>query len=218
MRCIMFRLSWRRSLTSSGNVRRVERRRYRLALEVLEDRMAPAVLTVNSTADTAQNTDPYLSLREAIAIVNSSTLPSNLSAQILAQISGTLHAGHSDTIETGFVITLSGSRLELSLPSSTAVVTIDGGVGGGAVSGNNSSEVFQVDSGVQATFNNLNITGGSAGEGGAISNAGTLTVANCQFVGDHVSTSGGAAGQGGAISNTGTLTVTNCGFVGDHAD
>ena len=35
----------------------------RLALEPLEDRTAPAVLTVNSTADTANVTDGCLSLR-----------------------------------------------------------------------------------------------------------------------------------------------------------
>ena len=76
--------SWRRTLTPSPNPRRVVRRRFRPVLEILEDRMAPAVLTVNSTADTAQATDPYLSLHEAIAIVNSPTLPTGLSSQILA--------------------------------------------------------------------------------------------------------------------------------------
>jgi CSLREA domain-containing protein len=55
-------------------------------------------LVVNSTADTANPSDPYLSLREAITIVNSSSLPSGLSAQILAQIHGTLHAGDADTV------------------------------------------------------------------------------------------------------------------------
>ena len=57
-------------------------------LELLEDRLAPATLTVDSTADTASDADPYLSLREAVGIVNSPTLPTDLSPQILGQISG----------------------------------------------------------------------------------------------------------------------------------
>jgi hypothetical protein len=60
----------------------------RLCLEVLEDRLAPATLTVNSTADTASDSDPYLTLREAIAIVNSPSLPADISPQIRNQISG----------------------------------------------------------------------------------------------------------------------------------
>jgi hypothetical protein len=67
--------------------------RRRLHLERLEGRLAPATLTVNSPADTANPSDPDLSLREAITIVNSPSLPSGLSNQILGQISGTLHAG-----------------------------------------------------------------------------------------------------------------------------
>ena len=98
--------------------------RSRLSLERLEDRLSPATLTVNSTADTANPTDPYLSLREAVAIVNSPTLPDGLSDQILAQIDGTLHDGGADTIlfdpvaVTGPIL-LGGTQLEISLPAST---------------------------------------------------------------------------------------------------
>jgi hypothetical protein len=49
-------------------------------------------------ADTANATDPYLSLREAIAVVNSPSLPDGLSDEILGQIAGTLHDGGADTI------------------------------------------------------------------------------------------------------------------------
>jgi hypothetical protein len=135
-------------------------------------------LTVNSTADTASDTDPYLSLREAIRIVNSPTLPTDLSPQILAQISGTLHANGSDLIAfdpagvTG-PIRLTGTPLELSISGRTTRVTIDGG-GGVTVDGNNASEVLQLDPGVQAVLAHLTITHGGSG----ISNAGTLTVTN----------------------------------------
>jgi hypothetical protein len=216
--------SWRRRLAPSPNPRRVVRRRFRPALEVLEDRMAPAVLTVNSTADTANATDPYLSLREAIAIVNSATLPTGLSAQIQAQISGTLHAGQSDTIQfdqttvaTPIVLDVNlRQRLRLTLPSTTAAITIDGGAAGVTVDGNNLATIFLVDSGVQATFAHLTITRGNAdySSGGGIYNVGTLTVANCTFSANHAD----GSASGGGIYNVGTLTVTNSTFLDNHVN
>jgi hypothetical protein len=183
---------------------------------VLEDRLAPATLTVNSTADTANPTDTYLSLREAIAIFNSPTLPTNLSQQILAQISGTLHGGGMDSVvfdhdAVTSAITLSGTLLRLSLPSRTATVTIDGG-SGVTVDANNRSQVFQVDSGVQASLDHLTISHGSAPRaisgGGILNNGGTLTVNSCTF------TSNGSSGGGGGIYNAqGMLTVSNSAFL-----
>src|SRR5262249_32252288 len=148
----------------------------RLTLEVLEGRWAPATLTVNSTADTANATDPYLSLREAIAIANSPTLPDGLSEQILAQISGTLHEDGTDTLlfDPGAVtapIVLGGTQLELSRPSRRASLTIDGGEAGVTVDGNNASRVFQVDAGVAASFDRLTLTHGYA-PGSLLSNYG----------------------------------------------
>jgi hypothetical protein len=184
----------------------------------LEDRQAPAVLTVNSTADTANPTDSYLSLREALAIVNSPTLPSGLSAAILGQISGTLHGGGADRIQFDSAavagpITLGGTELQVSLPGSTAVITIDGGPSGVTVDGNNASRVFQVDSGVQTAFDHLSVAHGQApsssasARGGGVSNDGTLTIRNCVFDSNTAINSSG--GGGGAISSTGTLSLTD---------
>jgi hypothetical protein len=186
----------------------------RPTLELLEHRLAPATLTVNSSADTASNGDAYLSLREALAIVNSPTLPSGLSEQILGQISGDLHDGGSDTI--GFnanaidaPIVLGGTQLELSLPASTATVTIDGGTGV-TLDGNHASGVLQVDSGVQATLDHVTITHGNGpgfpGGGGGIANYGALTMTNSTISAN----SAGADASGGGIFNTGALTVSNC--------
>src|SRR5262249_26953666 len=127
--------------------------RHRLALEELEDRLAPATLMVNSTLDTANDSDPYLTLREAIALANSDTLPNDLSAQIQGEISGNLHDGGADGIvfdpaAMNGPILLSGTQLELNLPGSTAQVTISGG-SAVTVDGNNFSRVFQVDAGAQ---------------------------------------------------------------------
>jgi hypothetical protein len=182
----------------------------RLLVEALEDRLSPAVLTVNSTQDTANPTDPYLSLRQAIALVNSPTLPTGLSDQILGQIDGRLHDGRTDTIvfDSAGVsgpIVLGGTQLELSLPGSTASVTIDGG-DGVTVDGSGRSRVLQVDSRVQATLDHLTLTHGSVPDsefGAGILNAGSLTVSLCTLSAN--STYYGA----GIANNSGTLTVSH---------
>ena len=218
----MFLPSRVRSLEARRLLSRVRlrqpQRRTRLAVELLEDRLAPAILTVNSTADTANATDPYLSLREAIDIVDSATLPTGLSSQIMGQISGTLHANGSDTImfdQTSVTapIVLGGTQLELDLPSGTATITIDGGAGI-TVNGNNASRVFQVDSGVQATLANLTITGGNASNdsGGGIYNNGTLTLTNSTLSGNTASADGG-----GMYNSSGTVTLTNDTLSGNSA-
>src|SRR5262245_21300075 len=208
-RFLMASRSWIRTLFSRPVTRTIRKApgHYRPRVEALEDRLDPAILTVNSTLDTANPSDQYLSLREAIALVNSDTLPSGPSAQITDQISGTLHAGGTDTIQfdptqVTAPIKLGGTQLELSLPGSTAAITIDGGAAGVTVDGNHASRVFQVSSGVQATLTNLTIAHGSFSGGGGISNNGTLLVTNSTL-------SDNFALAGGGIENVGTLTVSN---------
>jgi hypothetical protein len=211
--------SWLRKLFASRTPRTIRKGpdRCRPRLEALEDRLAPATLTVNSTADTANVTDAYLSLREAIAIVNSATLPSGLSAQITGQISGTLHAGGTDTIQFDHTtvttsITLGGKQLELTLPGSTAALTIDGGTTGITVDGNHASKIFQVDGGVQATLTNLTLTHGQNPFGGGTDNGGTLTISNSTLADNSA-----AGGFGGGIDNGGTLTISNSTLTGNSA-
>jgi hypothetical protein len=206
----------RRLFARTPRTSRKEPARFRLYLEALEHRLAQAMLTVNSMADTANATDGYLSLREAIAIVNSPTLPSGLSSQITGQISGTLHANQTDSIvfdhtQVTSAIILAGTRLELTLPTGTAAVTIDGGAAGVTVDGNHVSGVFQADGGVTATLNDLTISNGyNTDVGGGINNGGTLTLTNCTL-------SGNSGAQGGGIQNGGTLTVSNCTLSGNSA-
>jgi predicted outer membrane repeat protein len=189
--------------------------------------LSGSILTVNSTADTASDSDPYLSLREAISIVNSPTLPTDLSPEIQAQISGTLHANGSDAIVfdpasvTGPII-LGGTQLELSLSRSTAAVTIDGG-SGVTVDGNDASRVFQVDAGVQANLAHLTITHGHANgldinssSGGGIFSFGTLTVSGCTLTANSATGTGGALG-GAIYSSGGILTVSNSTLSGNSA-
>src|SRR5262249_11842510 len=155
--------------------------------------------------------DRYLSLREAIAIVNSPSLPNDLSPEILAQISGTLHAGGTDTIGfdaaavTGPIV-LSSTQPNLLLTGSPASVTIDGGTRGVTVDGNNARTILGVGDPRQVTLDHLTLTHANSRffpGGGAILNRGTLTVANCTLTGNTSSS------DGGAITNesTGVLTV-----------
>jgi hypothetical protein len=166
--------------------------RGRLRLEVLEDRCAPATLTVTTASDQATHTGT--SLRDAVATAN-----------------GDANGGQSDTIIfatglNGQTTTLSQGLLELSGKNGAtpAVVTIDGG-SQVTVDGNNASAIFQVDSGVQAGLTGLTLQRGSAAHGGAVNNAGTLAVANSTLRFNSV----GATGRGAALYNTGVLTVTD---------
>jgi hypothetical protein len=113
-------------------------------------------------------------------------------------MNGDLHAGQADTIQfdragvTGPIV-LGGTQLTLTIPGSTAAVTIDGG-NGVTVSGNNRSRVFEIDSGVQATLIHLTLAAATATpftNGGVIWNRGaTLTIRNTTLT-------QGSAGQGG---------------------
>jgi hypothetical protein len=61
-------------------------------------------------------------------------------------------------------------------------------------------------------------SGGTSLNGGAIANAGTLTLSNDVFAHNHAGdNSGGATSQGGAIANAGTLTVRDSTFVDNAA-
>jgi predicted outer membrane repeat protein len=214
---------------------------------LLEDRLAPATLTVNSTADTASDSDPYLSLRQAFAIVNSSTLPTDLSPQIRAQISGTLHQNGADTI--GFdhsavtaPIVLGGFELLLTLPATTAAVTIDGGTAGVTVDANRRDRVLEIR-GVQASLLNLTLTHGSASPGNPSGGCiyafqSSLTVSNCSLTDNYTeigpggaintyqssvsisnsTLSGNSCGAFGGAIDADTLTVSNCTLTGNSAE
>src|SRR5262245_24235006 len=84
--------------------------RCRPAVEALEDRLAPATLTVNSTADNT-TADTSLTLREAVLLVNTNgnattALGRSLTAGEKAQVKGTF--GRSDTINFDPALTAGG--------------------------------------------------------------------------------------------------------------
>jgi hypothetical protein len=65
---------------------------------------------------------------------------------------------------------------------------------------------------IDLTIKNANNTSTMTSLGGAIFNAGTLTVNNCTFLNNHVTGVATLDGRGGAIYNVGSLTVTNSTF------
>jgi hypothetical protein len=193
------------------------RPRCRPALEALERRLAPAVLTVDSPADNTAP-DDVLTLREAVALVDG-TLGRSLTLAEQAQVGGRLGSG--DTIQFSLppgpqTITLTGGELDLTRP-----VAINGpGAANLTIDGNHLGRVFtvghiwSVTPGLVVSLSGLTVANGSAPAaddyGGGLLNFGTLTLTN-------VALTGNAAGGhgGGGIYNVGRLTVSGCTLTGN---
>src|SRR5207248_1417853 len=91
-------------------------------LEELENRLAPAVITVTTTADDLLPNEGSVSIREAISAINAGF---TTDADILNQSPGSF--GANDTIR--FNLSASGPftiRPSSALPNITAAMTIDG--------------------------------------------------------------------------------------------
>jgi predicted outer membrane repeat protein len=194
-------------------------RRFRPALEPVENRIAPATLTVNTTDDNTTDTG-FLTLREAITLVNNGGNPTSLGQSSLpagwaSQITGAF--GSNDTIQ--FMPGLASPiALTGSLPAFTASVTITGPGSslltlqghGTAPAGN--SGIFTVPSGVTASISGLSFTSATSRQnGGAIASDGTLSLSDCSFAGN-------MSIDGGGVANNfdGTLTATDCTFTGNQ--
>jgi hypothetical protein len=109
----------------------------------------------------------------------------------------------SSTITLGAGGTLTIPTLTTINGSTTTPVIVDGG---------KTYEVFSVGPGNTAAINNLTIqNGNSSGNGGGVSNQGTLTITNSKLAGNAAATSGGA------IANQGSLTLINDTFTANSA-
>ena len=204
---------FRRWCGASAPMARKRPARYSPRLECLEDRFAPAFLTVNSLADTTA-ADSSLTLREAVLLVDG-TLGRALTAGEQAQVTGTL--GQNDTIQFNLpagsqTITLTGGALNLTKSASI----IGPGAGSLAINGGNLDRDFVIGQiwspnlSQVVSLSGLTIMGGDQVYGGGLLNFGTLTVNNCVFSGN----TSGASG-GGGVYNVGTLNLTNTTFSGN---
>jgi hypothetical protein len=116
----------------------------------------------------------------------------------------------------GSTITFSGVASPIILTTGEIVInknlTINGpGVNMLSVSGNNSSRVFNITSGVTVNINNITITGGHATFGGGLNNGGTLALNNIVFSGNNASAPS-TFSTGGGMNNSGTANLTNVVF------
>ena len=171
-----------------------------LRVEALEERWAPAVLTVQTTSDTGIN-----SLRAAIQAAN--VLPD------------------ADTIV--FTPGLAGKTIQLTTGELliTSPLTIQGlGADQLTIDGGHAGRIFEVAGGATVNISGLKLTNGldNQGGGGAIRNAGTLSLSACWLDSDVAQGEtggnglaagsgggGGGAAGGGGIFNSGTLNLVD---------
>lgn len=162
------------------------RRLARPQLELLEDRLAPAIVTVTTLSDAPSHRGT--SLRDAIAAAN----PGD-TIQFQGGLNGTIDLSTSEGGRGG--LTLSQN---VTIDGTGAAITV---AGGNSVGNANNAEPFTVNSGVSATLDSLTISNGWATFGGGIFNQGTLLL-NRDTVSGNTATN-----NGGGIFNTGVMTI-----------
>ena len=156
-------------------------------------------------ADTIDANDAVTSLRESILAANATP--------------------GADVIELGagtYVLTLPGDGEDAAATGDldiTQSLTISGAGASTVIDAKALGDrVFEVFPGVEVTFQNLTICGGTAGDGGGIYNrGGVVEVAQCSMLSNIAN---GASGSGGAIFNGtgGTLTVSDSTISGNLAN
>ena len=122
--------------------------------------------------------------------------------------------GGGDTITFSPLLTGTIDLTDGPLPAITADMTIDGpGANVLSINGQGKSGILSVSAAATVTISGLTFTDGNASFGGAIDNAGNLTLADCEL-------SHNKALSGGAIFNgrTGALTMTGTTVSGNTAN
>ena len=167
--------------------RRQNRRKLRPAVFELDARLLLSTMIVKNTSDDPNNTH---SLRYAV-----NNAASGSTIKFAPGLTGT--------------ITLSNGQFDLT----KNLVIIGPGASKLAISGNNSTRMFAVESGVTATIRGLTFTNGNESDdyGGGIYNRGKLTLKNCTFSNDK------ADNYGGGLYDApgGTVSLFNCTFNND---
>jgi hypothetical protein len=160
----------------------VTRRRFRPALERMEDRIAPALYIVNALTDSGAGSGITGDLRYCINQANNNGAVSSNAILFKPGLRG--------------IITLAAA-----LPAINNEMILDGpGTDAVFVNGNSQGSVFLVGSGESVSISGLTITGGNAG---GVFNVGTLMLTACTLIGNT------DLSAGGGIYNDGSLTITN---------
>jgi hypothetical protein len=201
----------------------IRRRPARPGVTLLEDRLAPATLTVNSLVDgPVSASSSALTLRDAVVLIDSGGTATDasgrsLSAAKASQINTTSPFGSDDVIQ--FAASLFGSTpQQIVLVDGDLVLdrsaTITGPAAGLlAINGNNQGAVFEVVA-ASVSISSLTIEDGAAGTagGGGIINNGTLRLINTTVSGNTA-----VQGNGGGIVNNGTLALIDSSVSGNEA-
>lgn len=191
------------------------RRTTAILAEAMEPRRLLSTYIVNTLSDAASPGPGLTSLRQAVAAANTHAGPDTITFDPKVFAPGSQHT-----------ITLTQGPINFTDTSGSTTVT-GPGAAVAAVNGNAKSRIFTINAGMNVSLSGLTITGGSATAadangntyGGAILNAGTLSIANSTLTGNSVDASGyvvdhgdGDAipgdGLGGAIYSTGALTIS----------
>lgn len=162
----------------------------KLGLVALEDRTTPT--TVDISGDIVDPNDGKISLREAVALFN--TAPDTFGNNTISFDSSLL--GTTLTLTSELAITGKTGATNKSLELS------NGDIKAITISGNNASRIFNVASTAELSIGRFILTNGSADKGGAILNAGTLTLNDTTITNNEATGTGG-----GGIFNATTGTV-----------
>ena len=185
----------------------------------------PTVYTVDLTSASGAGTGNDGDLVYVVGLANANTNPA-----------GSVIEFDPSVFSTPQTITLSST---LMLSEAAGPVMIDGpGAGVVMVSGNNTTEVFNIALDTVVSMSGLSIIDGNGTFGGGLFNAGTLTITNSTFTGnsalyggaiytrngtltlnDDTFSSNSASAESGAVDNWagGTVTVTSDVFTGNSA-
>ena len=147
-------------------------------------------------ANPAEATTTIYASTTGTGTVCTSSTPCSLTEALSSAASGASVELYSGTYTGNF--TLPSVTVE-PVPGQTAAVQLNGG---GVVG----QSVIAVETGVDATIENITVTNGDGGWGGAIYNIGTLTVIG-STISDSTATGSNGRVFGGGIYNGGTLTV-----------
>lgn len=203
------------------------RRRSRPSVELLEDRLVPAVFNVNSLADVLHPTAGVVTLRSAIQAANTDGATTNI---INLTVPGTYKItlagtpGETDNAAGEFAILPSAGNVTIQNVSHGSVV----------IDGNQLSRVFDINPNdtdnpatkTLVTLNGITITGGvaspgdgAAGSGGGIRDQGntSLTLNNDVVTANSATADGGGISMENVISAPWTLTVNDSIISNNHA-
>ena len=178
---------------------RTRSRRSRFSVELLEDRVVPAVFNVNSTADILKPPTGIVTLRSAIEQANQTPGGNIINLTVAGTYKTTLTGGNTENNATGdFDILPSGGNLTIVNTSGGAVV----------VDGNHQNRVFDINPAVTNTPFTVTLEGftienglASPGDGPGASGGGIRDQGKASLtLTDMVITNNFATADGGGIS------------------